>query len=242
MSAQPVIELYVGPTPNGQKVAILLEELELDYHCHEIDILRGDQLSAEFLEINPNNKQPAIIDTLGPGGEKITLWESCAILVYLAEKHDQFIPKASGERAQMVQWLFFQASTQGPMSGQYAHFAFYAAPEHQYPYAIQRYLSEMNRQMGLLDRHLENREFMLSTYSIADMALLPYAVTTLGRSQIARANLKAWIDRVKARPAVIRGLSIMQDRVAKETIAGGLIGYGDKHRDILFGERQFRER
>ena len=237
-----MIDLYVGPTPNGQKVAILLEELGLQYVCHEIDILRGDQLTPAFLKINPNNKQPAIVDHDGPEGETLTLWESCAILVYLAEKHNRFIPQAPAERAKMMQWLFFQASTQGPMAGQYAHFAFYAAPEHQYPYAAQRYLSEMNRQMGLLDRHLKGREFMLAEYSIADMALLPYAITALGRSEVARPHLKAWIDRLQKRPAVLKGLSIMQDIVRKETIAGGLEGYGDEHRDILFGEQQFRER
>lgn len=237
-----MIELYVGPTPNGQKVGILLEELGMPYRCHEIDILRGDQLTPEFLAINPNNKQPAITDSEGPDGQPITLWESCAILVYLAEKQGRFIPADPAEKAHMMKWLFFQASTQGPMSGQYAHFAFYAAPEHQYPYAIERYLNEMNRQLGLLDRHLEDREFMLAEYSIADMALLPYAITALGRSRVQRPNLKAWIDRLKERPAVIRGLEIMKDRLRNETIAGGLKGYGDQHRDILFGDRQFSER
>jgi len=236
------IELYVGPTPNGQKVAILLEELALPYRCHEIDILRGDQLTPEFLRINPNNKQPAIIDPDGPGGEPITLWESCAILVYLAEKKQQFLPADTAERAHMMKWLFFQASTQGPMSGQYAHFAFYAAPEHQYPYAAERYLNEMNRQMGILDRHLAEQDFMLSDYSIADMALLPYAITSLNRSTVQRPHMKAWIDRLKERPAVRRGLAIMQDAIRKETIAGGLEGYGEEHRDILFGSKQFSER
>jgi len=141
-----MIELYAGPTPNGQKVAILIEELGLDYTGHSIDILRGDQLTPEFLAINPNNKQPAIIDPDGPANsdghaEPITIWESCAIMLYLAEKHGQFIPGDPAERAHMMQWLFFQASTQGPMSGQYAHFAFYAAEEHQYPYAVERYLN-----------------------------------------------------------------------------------------------------
>lgn len=237
-----MIELYVGPTPNGQKVAILLEELALSYTCHEIDILRGDQLTPEFLKINPNNKQPAIIDHEGPGGRKLALWESCAILVYLAEKHHQFIATDALERAYMMQWLFFQSSTQGPMSGQYAHFAFYAAPEHQYVYAAERYLNEMNRQMGILDRHLENRDYMLSTYTIADMALLPYAITSLSRSEVGRPNLKAWIDRLRERSAVRKGLAIMQESVREETIAGGLEGYSDTHRDILFGDQQFRER
>lgn len=237
-----MIEFYVGPTPNGQKVAILLEELGLDYQCHEIDILRGDQLTPEFLAINPNNKQPAIVDHNGPCGEPITLWESCAILVYLAEKHRRFIPAGAAQRAHMMKWLFFQASTQGPMAGQYAHFAFYAAEEHRYPYAVERYLNEVNRQMGILDRHLEGRSFMLDEYSIADMALLPYSAVVLNRSRSPRPHLKAWIDRLCERPAVQRGMAIMQDRVRKETIAGGMEGFGEEHRDILFGERQFSER
>ena len=237
-----MIKLYAGPTPNGQKVAILLEELALPYQGHHIDILRGDQLTPEFLAINPNNKQPAIVDPDGPGGEPITLWESCAILVYLAEKHGRFLPEQAAQRAHVMKWLFFQASTQGPMAGQFAHFAFYAAPEHQYPYAIERYASEMNRQMGVLDRHLEGREFMVDEYSIVDMALLPYATTALNRSVAPRPNLKAWADRVCARPAVQKGLRIMQDEVRKETIAGGMEGFGEQHRDVLFGQAQFKER
>jgi len=237
-----MIDLYVGPTPNGQKVVILLEELGLEYRCHHIDILRGDQLTPEFLAINPNNKQPAIIDHDGPDGAPITLWESCAILVYLAEKHSRFIPNSLAQRAHMMKWLFFQASTQGPMSGQFAHFAFYAAEEHKYPYAVERYLNEMNRQMGILDRHLEGRDFMLDDYSIADMALLPYGLACLPRSHTPRPNLQAWIDRLCERMPVQKGLAIMQDKIRKETIAGGMEGYGEEHRDVLFGDSQFSER
>jgi GST-like protein len=237
-----MIELYAGPTPNGQKVGILLEELEIEYRCHSIDILKGDQLTPEFLAINPNNKQPAIVDTNGPDGQSVTLWESCAILVYLAEKAGQLLPTQAIERAHMMQWLFFQASTQGPMSGQYAHFAFYAAQEHQYPYAIDRYLNEINRQLGVMDRHLKGRDYFLDHYSIADIALLPYAVTALKRTQATRPNLQAWTDRLCARDAVTRGLAILQAELRSETIAGGMKGYGEEHRDVLFGDRQFAER
>lgn len=237
-----MIELYAGPTPNGQKVAILIEELCLAYDGHSIDILRGDQLTPEFLAINPNNKQPAIVDPDGPGGKSITLWESCAILTYLAEKHGRFIPLDPAERAHMMQWLFFQACTQGPMAGQYAHFAFYAAEEHQYPYAIERYLNEINRQFGILDRHLDGRDYMLDDYSLADIALLPYAIASLKRSHVERPHLRAWIDRLCARDAVQRGLAIMQDALRQETIAGGMKGYGEEHRDVLFGGKQFAER
>ena len=237
-----MLQLYAGPTPNGQKVAILLEELGLPYNGHHIDIIRGDQLTPEFLAINPNNKQPAIIDPDGPDGEPITLWESCAILVYLAEKHRRFLPESAAGRAHAMKWLFFQASTQGPMSGQFAHFAFYAAEEHRYPYAVDRYASEMNRQMGVLDRHLEGRDFIVDEYSIADIALLPYAASSLALSKAPRPNLKAWIDRLLERPAVQKGMALMADEVRKETIAGGMEGYGDEHRNVLFGEAQFRER
>jgi len=237
-----MIELYAGPTPNGQKVAIALEELGFDYTGHHIDILRGDQLTPEFLAINPNNKQPAIVDPDGPEGQPLTLWESCAILVYLAEKAGRLLPVKAAERARLMQWLFFQASGQGPMAGQYAHFAFYAAEEHQYPYATTRYLNEMNRQLGVMDRHLEGRSWFLDDYSIADIALLPYAITALNRSRVRRPHLKGWIDRLCEREAVQKGLALMQDEVRSETIAGGMKGYGAAHRDVLFGDRQFAER
>jgi GST-like protein len=237
-----MIELYAGPTPNGQKVGILLEELNFAYVCHSIDILRGDQLTPEFLTINPNNKQPAIIDHEGPDGNPITLWESCAILLYLAEKGARFVPDDPVRRAHMNQWLFFQASAQGPMSGQYAHFAFYAAKEHQYAYAIDRYRNEMNRQLGVMDRHLTDRDYFVEEYSIADIALLPYAITALKVSRTPRPNVQAWVDRLCAREPVMRGLALMQDQLRSETIAGGMKGYGAEHRDVLFGQRQFAER
>lgn len=237
-----MIELYAGPTPNGQKVGILLEELGFEYNCHSIDILAGDQLKPEFLAINPNNKQPAIVDPEGPNGQRLTLWESCAILIYLAEKAGRLIPTDLVKRAHMNQWLFFQASNQGPMAGQYAHFAFYAAEEHQYPYAIERYLNEMNRQLGVMDRHLSGKDYFVEEYSIADIALLPYAITALNRSRAPRPHIQAWVDRLCARPAVERGLQLMQDKLRSETIAGGMQGYGEQHRDILFGDQQFAER
>ncbi len=237
-----MIELYSGPTPNGQKVGIMLEELGVPYRCHSIDILAGDQLTPEFLAINPNNKHPAIIDPDGPNGEPFTLWESCAILLYLAEKAQRLLPTSAADRALTLQWLFFQASAQGPMLGQYAHFAFYAAQEHQYPYAIERYLNEANRQLGVMDRHLAGREYFVGDYSIADIALLPYALGALQASRVARPNVTAWVKRLQERNAVEAGLAIMQDQVRSETIAGGMQGYGPEHRDLLFGNQQFAER
>jgi GST-like protein len=221
-------------------VAIMLEETGLDYRTHLIDILAGDQLKPEFLAINPNNKQPAIIDSDGPNGKQVTVWESCAILVYLARKTGQFLPSDPVAEARVMQWLIFQAANQGPMAGQYAHFAFYA--RERIPYAIERYENELNRQFGLMDRHLEGREYFAEDYSIADMALLPYAQSMIMRSRKERTHLQAWVDRLMQRPAVQRGMVIMDDEIREETIAGGLQGFDDKHRSILFGAKQYAER
>lgn len=235
-----MIELYAGPTPNGRKVAIMLEETGLEYRGHLVDILAGDQLKPEFLAINPNNKQPAIIDTDGPEGQPLTVWESCAILVYLARKSGSLLPTEPAPEAEVMQWLFFQAANQGPMGGQYAHFAFYA--KERIPYAIERYENEVNRQFGVLDRHLLNRDFVAGDYSIADIALLPYAASMLHRSRKKRPNLQAWVDRMMRRPGVQRGMTIMEEHIRKETIAGGLQGFNDEQRSLLFGEKQFAER
>ena len=235
-----MIELYAGPTPNGRKVAIMLEETGLNYSKHLIDILSGDQLTPEFLAINPNNKQPAIIDTEGPGGKSLTVWESCAILVYLARKSGALLPTDPAAEAVVMQWVFFQAANQGPMGGQYAHFAFYA--KEKIPYAIERYENEVNRQFGVLDRHLQDREYFADDYSIADISLLPYAESMLVRSKVERPNVQSWVDRLMARPAVRKGMVIMDDEVRAETIAGGLQGFNDEHRSLLFGDKQFAER
>jgi len=235
-----VIELYAGPPPNGRKVAIMLEETGLEYRTQLIDILAGDQLKPEFLAINPNNKQPAIIDFDGPQGQQLTVWESCAILVYLARKSGRFLPSDPVAEAEVMQWLIFQAANQGPMAGQYAHFAFYAAV--QIPYAIERYENEVNRQFGLMDRHLQGREYFAGEFSIADMALLPYAQSMIQRSRKERPHLQAWVDRLMQRPAVQRGMSIMDDTIREETIAGGMQGFDDEHRSILFGKKQYAER
>lgn len=235
-----MIEFYVGPTPNGRKVAIMLEETGLDYRPHLIDILAGDQLKPDFLAINPNNKQPAIIDSDGPEGQQVTVWESCAILVYLARKAGRFLPSDPVAEAEVMQWLIFQAANQGPMAGQYAHFAFYA--KERIPYAIERYENEVNRQFGLMDRHLKGRDYFAGNYSIADMALLPYAQSMIVRSRRDRPHLQEWVDRLMQRPAVQRGMSIMDDEIREETIAGGLQGFDDEHRSILFGAKQYAER
>lgn len=232
-----MLEVYTGPTPNGQKVAIMLAETGLPYRLHEIDILAGDQLTDAFRAISPNNKHPALVDPEGPDGRPVTVWESCAILIYLAEKTGSLIPSDPLRRIEMLKWLFFQAANQGPMAGQLAHFAFYAKEKH--PYAIDRYRNEVTRQYAVLDRHLAGRTYVADEYSIADIALLPYAKAASARFDVPRPNVMRWIDTLMAREAVARGMDFLTDRIRKETIAGGMDGFNDEHRSILFGERQY---
>lgn len=234
------LALYSGPTPNGRKVGIMLAECELPFDEHFIDILAGDQLSAEFLARNPNNKHPVIVDPDGPGGDPITVWESGAILLYLARKCGRLLPADPRRYVEAMKWLFFQVSTQGPMAGQFAHFAFYARPEHQYPYAIERYRNEMARQLRVMNEQLAGREYFADEYSIADVALFPYAASGILRSELELPHLRAWIARLQGRSAVRHGMTLMEDRVQAATIAGGLKGLNDEHRSALFGQRQWR--
>ena len=155
----------------------MLEECRISYRATFIDILAGDQLAPSFLALNPSNKHPVIVDPEGPGGQPITVWESGAILIYLAEKHRCFMPDDPVRRIETLKWLFFQVANQGPYAGQYAHFAFYAKEEHRYPYAIDRYRNEVLRQLRIMDAHLEAHEFFADEYTIADIALLPYAAS-----------------------------------------------------------------
>lgn len=217
----------------------MLAECGLPFDGHFIDILAGDQLTPEFLALNPNNKHPVIVDPDGPSGRPVTVWESGAILMYLAEKCARLMPESPEQRLEALVWLFFQVSTQGPMAGQFAHFAFYARPEHQYPYAIQRYRREMRRQLTVMNGHLANRAFFAREYSIADIALYPYAVTALERDGDGLDHVRAWLERVGDRPAVREGMKFMADRVQSATIAGGLKGLTDDHRSALFGDRQY---
>jgi GST-like protein len=234
-----MLEVYTGPTPNGQKIAIMLAETGLPYRLHEIDILAGDQLTEDFRAISPNNKHPALIDPDGPDGRPVTVWESGAILMYLAEKAGMLIPRDALRRVEMLKWLFFQVANQGPMAGQFAHFAFYA--KERIPYAIDRYRNEMNRQYAVLDAHLDGRAYVADEYSIADIALLPYAYTMSARFEHDRPNLRRWIDGLMSRETVQHGMEFMTDRIRKETIAGGMEGFNDEHRSILFGDRQYEQ-
>lgn len=200
-----MIELYYWPTPNGHKITIFLEEANLEYRIIPVNISAGDQFNPEFLKISPNNRMPAIVD-LNPtdGGEPISVFESGAILLYLAEKTGKFLPQDLRQRKTVTEWLFWQVGGLGPMAGQNHHFVQYA-PE-KIPYAIDRYVRETNRLYGVLNRQLEEREYVAGEYSIADMACYPWIVPYQGQQQNLEEfpHLKRWFEQIQARPAVVR--------------------------------------
>ena len=235
-----MITLYGGPTPNARKIAIALEEMNLAWRLELIDILAGDQLTPQFRALNPNNKSPVIVDDDSEGGtEPLVLWETGAILLYLAGKTGRFLPKAARERAICEQWLMFQVSGVGPMFGQNAHFSFYAKDKH--PYAIERYANEVTRLLRVLEGRLAETRFLAGAhYTISDMATFPYV---LRQAEARRAEFPAlgrWADELGARPAVRRGMEVGREALRPETIEGGLSGLSDEQRSILFGERQYR--
>jgi GSH-dependent disulfide-bond oxidoreductase len=200
-----VIDLYYWPTPNGHKITICLEEAGLAYKLFPVNIAKGDQFKKEFLKIAPNNRMPAIIDhEPAEPGPPVSVFESGAILVYLAEKTGRFLPKPLRQRFDALQWLFWQMGGLGPMAGQNNHFAHYA-PE-KLPYAIDRYIKEVNRLYGVLDTRLADRDFIAGDYSIADMASYPWVVPWERQGQKIEEfpNLKRWLSAMKARPAVLR--------------------------------------
>ncbi|VAW15790.1 Glutathione S-transferase [hydrothermal vent metagenome] len=202
------IELYYWATPNGRKVSIMLEELKLPYNTHFIDILNDEQFAPDFLKISPNNRIPAIVDPEGPGGDPISVFESAAVLKYLAEKFKRFYPLDWRQRVQVDEWLFWQMGGFGPMLGQAHHFLEFA--KEKVPYAIERYHSEAKRLYGVMDRRLEGREFLAGEYSIADMACVGWA-NSYERQRIDLnkfPNVKNWYERLLERPAVKRGLAL----------------------------------
>ena len=233
-----MIVLHGGPTPNARKIAIALLEMGLEWRLEDVDILAGDQLTPEFLALNPNNKTPVIVDEDGPAG-RFVLWETGAILLYLAEKTGRFLPADPVARAICWQWLMFQVSGVGPMFGQAAHFGFYAAERH--PYAIERYTREVDRLLRVLDGQLAKTEWVAGgEYTIADMAMLPY-LRRPGEEQASRyPHVARWGQAMLARPAVREGMALGIAR--PETIEGGLDGFTDEHRSILWGERQHAAR
>jgi GST-like protein len=212
----------------------MLEETSLPYEVHPVDILEGDQFDPEFLAISPNNKIPAVVDTDGPDGEPIAIFESGAILIYLAEKTGQFLPRTPRERMRVLQWLMFQIGGVGPLFGQRNHFSH--TIEEKIPYAIARYENEAKRMCRVLDKELENSEFIAEDYSIADIALFPwiFSYAESGGDLTDFEQLTRWLDRVGQRPGVQRGLKVLAEKRKK-------IEHSDKERDILFGEIQLRQ-
>ncbi len=203
-----MIHLHSWDTSNGRKIFILLEELGLPYTYHPIDITKGQQFAPEFLAISPNNKIPAIVDTDGPGGEPLSLFESGAILMYLADKAgSELLPADPVRRTLVVQWLMFQMGGVGPMFGQYLHFHRYA--KERVPYGLKRYGDEVRRLLGVLDRRLADVDYLAVDYSIADIAVFPWVVRTewMDIDLAAFPKVKRWYDATAARPAVQRVLA-----------------------------------
>lgn len=201
------IEAYSLPTPNGQKVHVMLEELGVPWTYHRIDIGKGDQFTPEFLAISPNNKIPAIVDPEGPGGEPISVFESGAILKYLALKFGQFYPTDARAQVKVDEWLFWQVGGFGPMLGQNNHFSLYA-PE-KIPYAIKRYADETSRLFKVLNTQLADKEFIAGDISIADFACIGWAQSweRYGANKQEYPHVHAWLERMAARPATARGLA-----------------------------------
>lgn len=207
------IDLYFWPTPNGWKIAIALEEMGLPYALKPVNIARGEQFGAAFMKISPNNKMPAIVDHDGPGGEPISVFESGAILQYLGRKSGKFYPRDERARVEVEQWLIWQVAGLGPMAGQAGHFINYAPKLVDDPakveYGRARYVNELNRLYGVMEKLLEKRDYLAGEYSIADMAAWPW---TRGAHRLSQSwddfpKLKDWVERIGARPAVQRALN-----------------------------------
>ncbi|TVV70171.1 glutathione binding-like protein [Sphingomonas solaris] len=230
-----MIDLHYWTTPNGHKISIFLEETGLPYRILPVNIGRGEQFAPDFLAIAPNNRIPAIVDRApADGGPAIPLFESGAILLYLAEKAGQLIPADPRGRAEVLQWLFWQVGGLGPMAGQAGHFAT-AAPE-KIPYAIDRYRKETGRLFGVLDKRLADRPWLAGeAYSVADIASYPWAVPyeRFGQDIEAFPNVKRWLETIRARPAVERAYALAE-RINPAAPAGA--GPSDKERRILYGQ------
>ena len=225
-----MIDLYFWSTPNGYKVLIFLEETGLPYELIPINIGKGEQFAPDFLKIAPNNRIPAIVDH-GPveGISPVSIFESGAILLYLAEKIHRFIPDGLAARFDTIQWLFWQMANLGPMAGQNGHFSSYA-PE-KIPYAIDRYVKETNRLYGVMNRRLADREFMAGQYSIADMACYPWILPheAQGQNIADFPHLRRWLESIQARPAVVRAYEKGRAINPKPTMT-------DEAKKILFGQ------
>ncbi|MBK1615687.1 glutathione S-transferase [Rubrivivax gelatinosus] len=230
-----MIEVYSWATPNGHKVHVMLEECGLPYRVHAVDIGAGEQFAPEFLAISPNNKIPAIVDPDGPDGQPISLFESGAILVYLAGKTGRFLPESVRGRYETLEWLMFQMGGVGPMLGQAHHFRIYA-PE-KIDYAVDRYTNEAKRLYGVMNRKLAKTRYIAGDeYTIADIAIFPWLRSwkNQGIDWNDFPHLKGWFDEIGARPAVQRGCEVLADRRKPIT--------DDKAREMLFGATQYRQR
>lgn len=206
-----MIDLYYWPTPNGHKITMFLEEAGLDYKIIPVNIGLGDQFKPDFLKISPNNRMPAIVDRApADGGAPISIFESGAILLYLAEKTGKFLGSGLRGRVDVLKWLFWQVGGLGPMAGQNHHFNIYA-PE-KIPYAIDRYVGETGRLYAVLDKRLADREYIAGDYSVADMASYPWIVPWKNQGQILTdfPNLKRWFDAIRARPGTVRAYAAGQ--------------------------------
>ncbi|HJW54174.1 MAG TPA: glutathione binding-like protein [Burkholderiaceae bacterium] len=230
-----MIDLYSTATPNGHKVHIMLEECALPYRVHHIDISAGDQFKPDFLAISPNNKIPAIVDAEGPDGKPFSLFESGAILVYLASKAGKFLGETDRDKFTTLQWLMFQMGGVGPMLGQAHHFRIYA-PE-KIEYAINRYTNEARRLYGVIDKRLAQARYLAGdAYTIADIATFPWLRSwkNQGIDWENYPHAKRWFDEIAERPAVKRGVKVLADLRKPLT--------DDKARDILFGAGQYAKR
>ncbi len=231
-----MIDVHTWPTPNGHKVHILLEELGLPYRVIAVDIGAGDQFKPEFLKISPNNKMPAIVDPDGPGGKPISIFESGAILLYLAEKTGRFMAPSGEAKYEALKWLFFQMANTGPMLGQVHHFRHYA-PE-KIAYAIERYTNEAKRLYGVLDGRLGQVEWLAGdAYTIAYIANFPW-LRSWERQGVILADyphVQRWFEAIAARPAVQRGVEVLADRSRTQPMT-------DQEREVLFGSTQYQRR
>jgi GSH-dependent disulfide-bond oxidoreductase len=228
-----MIQVYSWATPNGHKVHVMLEECGLPYRTVAVNIGAGDQFKPEFLALNPNHKIPVIVDPDGPGGKPITLFESGAILMYLASKTGRFMPTDLRARWDMLQWLMFQMGGVGPMLGQAHHFRLYA-PE-KLPYAIERYSNEAKRLYGVMNKQLAKTKYIAGPeYTIADIAIFPWLRSwkNQGIDWNDYPHLRGWFDEIAARPAVMRGVEVLASQRKPLT--------DDKSRDMLFGATQYK--
>lgn len=234
-----MIDVYFWMTPNGYKVTIALEELGIPYNVIPINIGKGDQFKPEFLKVSPNNKIPAMVDPDGPGGKPISIFESGAILIYLAEKSGKLMPNEPRGRYNVLEWLMFQMASVGPMLGQAHHFRRYAPDKIQY--AIDRYTNEAHRIYGVVDKRVGEAPYLAGEYSIADMATYPWLrlYKLQGQELADFPNLKRWFDAIETRPAVQRGVGVMAEVLAA---AMKQLTTDQETWSIMFGSKQFERR